>query len=590
MSSTEKLKSLRNLLGQYELDGWLVPRADDHQGEYVAPYAERLRWMTGFDGSAGMAIVLKDRAALFVDGRYTLQAKKQVDTQLFEVIHILDRTAGEWLAQNAAGKSIGFDPWLHTENEIQRYQQACAGLGTEFVAMDGNLVDDIWPDQPMMPTDPVLVYEDSFAGLTSQEKRHRLGQGMQLHGMDAAVLSNLDSIAWLLNVRGSDIPCTPVVLSFAVLHQDGEVDWFVDSSKIDAQVKAHLGLNVHFHPYDGFAAVAECFKGKRVLYDPKTGPIEMKQALLAAGAEVVNGDDVCLLHKACKNEVELNGTREAHKRDGAALVEFMAWLHKQMKTETVTELGASDQLRKFREAKPHFKGLSFETISGAGPNGAIIHYRVTPETDRVIDPHEVYLLDSGAQYLDGTTDVTRTMVFNEPTPEQKDRFTRVLKGHIALAMARFPKGTTGSALDVLARASLWQAGLDYQHGTGHGVGSYLCVHEGPQRIAKGMANDVHLRPGMIISNEPGYYKEGEYGIRIESLVIVRERTPEFFEFETITCAPICRQLIDASMLTPEERDWLNAYHSWVYETLPAYMEPELAATTTAWLREQTLPL
>lgn len=590
MSNSTKIKNLRELMGQYELDGWLVPRADEHQGEYVAPYAERLYWSSGFDGSAGMAIILADKAAVFVDGRYTLQARNQVDASLFEIVHTADVSAGEWLAKNAVGKVIGFDPWLHTENEIKRYQQACAGAGTEFVALEGNLIDDVWLDQPGMPVDAAFAYGPRFAGLSSSEKREKLGQGMSSQGVDAAVLSNLDSIAWLLNIRGTDIPCTPVVLAFAVLHSDGAVDLFIDSAKVDDKLQEYLGADVHLHPYDGFEEYAPALKDKRVAYDPKTGPIQIRQTLEEVMAEVVPSDDVCLLPKACKNEVELNGMRVAHKRDGAALVEFLVWLYDRVQNHKVSELEASQQLYASREAKEHFRGVSFETISGAGPNGAIVHYRVTPESDRGIDPHEVYLLDSGGQYLDGTTDVTRTMVFNKPTAEQKDRFTRVLKGHIAIATAIFPKGTTGAALDVLARKSLWDAELDYQHGTGHGVGCYLCVHEGPQRIAKGMSLDVPLRPGMVISNEPGYYKEGEYGIRIESLVIVREHSPGFMCFETITCAPICRDLVDVSLLNDVEKTWFNEYHQWVAKTLPSYMQPELKRQVKDWLDKQTAAL
>lgn len=590
MSNQERVKNLRDLLDKYQLDGWLVPRADEHQGEYVAPYAERLSWISGFDGSAGLAIIMRDKAALFVDGRYTLQARNQVDTSLYEIVHIADETPAEWLAENAAGKSIGFDPWLHTESEIQRYVNGSAGLATKFAAMDSNLIDEAWRDRPGMPQDGAIAYGEKFAGQSSSSKREALGQKMKENGIDAAVVSNLDSIAWLLNIRGHDIPCTPVVLSYAVLHSNGKVDLFMDQAKLNDELKNHLGEGVRLHPYDGFDQYASSLKGMGVLYDPKTGPIQIRQALDEVGAKVIRGDDVCLWPKACKNEVELNGMREAHKRDGAALVEFLTWLYDRVRNHKISELEASQQLREFRSQKENFRGVSFETISGAGPNGAIVHYRVTPESDRGIDPHEVYLLDSGGQYLDGTTDVTRTMVFNPASAEQKDRFTRVLKGHIALAMAKFPKGTTGAALDVLARKSLWDIGLDYQHGTGHGVGCFLNVHEGPQRIAKAMAMDVPLRPGMVISNEPGYYKEGEYGIRIESLVVVKEEKDNFLSFETITCAPICRDLIDVKLLTEDERKWLDDYHQWVYKTLPAYIQPELKDQVMPWLEEQTKPV
>jgi Xaa-Pro aminopeptidase len=587
MSNLIKLTKLRNLLAEQELDGWLVPRSDEHQGEYVAPYAERLAWVSGFDGSAGMAIILKDKAAVFVDGRYTLQAKNQVDGSLFEIVPTADVSPGQWLAQNAAGLTIGFDPWLHTESEIQRYEQASHGLGIELAAMEGNLIDDAWDDQPGMPEAPAVVHDERYAGESSASKRKKLVDTMKARNIDAAMVTNLDAIAWLLNIRGTDIPCTPVVLSFAILHADASVDFFVDALKLDSHVEQHLGSDVRIHGYHEFLNFTDGLNGKRVLCDPKTAPIQVRANMESVGAEVVRGDDICLLPKACKNETELNGMRNAHMRDGAALSEFIVWLTNQLKTQKVTELEASDKLRTFRERKDLFKGLSFDTISGAGPNGAIVHYRVTPQSSRTIDPAEIYLLDSGGQYLDGTTDVTRTLAFNGPTAEQKDRFTRVLKGHIAVATAVFPKGTTGAQLDTLARRPLWDVGLDYQHGTGHGVGCYLCVHEGPQRIAKGMALDAPLRAGMVISNEPGYYKEGEYGIRIESLVIVKDFKDGFLCFETITLTPICRALIDVSLLTESEKAWLNAYHARVRETLPKFVHADMANEVNTWLAEQT---
>ncbi len=586
MSNFEKLNELRELFVTHGLDGWLVPRSDEHQGEYVAPYAERLAWATGFDGSAGMAIILHDKAAVFVDGRYTLQAAKQVDQSLFEIVPTAEVSAGEWLAKHAAGLRIGFDPWLHTENEISRYQQACHGLKTELIAFEGNLIDDVWEDQPGMPDWPAVFHDDQYTGEPRANKCLRLGMQMNAKRIDAAIITNLDSIAWLLNIRGSDIPCTPVVLSFAILHANGKVELFIDKTKI----KENMGSDVRFHKYEDFKDFQDGLSGKRVLCDPKTAPIQVRYNLEEAGAEVVRGDDICMVPKACKNETELSGMRKAHIRDGAALSEFISWLSDRIKTHEISELEASDRLREFRASKDHFKGLSFETISGAGPNGAIVHYRVTPESSRRIDPAEIFLLDSGGQYLDGTTDVTRTLAFNTPTAEQKDRFTRVLKGHIAIATAVFPKGTTGAQLDVLARRPLWDIGLDYQHGTGHGVGCYLCVHEGPQRIAKGLAVDVPLRPGMVLSNEPGYYKEGEYGIRIESLVIVKEYNESFLCFETITMTPICQALIDVSLLTDEEKTWLNGYHEQVRAALSKHVSSDVAANVNEWLVKETKAL
>ncbi|MBP6985435.1 MAG: aminopeptidase P family protein [Alphaproteobacteria bacterium] len=584
MSNQTRLAALRDLMQTCELDAWLVPRSDEHQGEYVAPYAERLRWSTGFDGSAGMAIIMSQKAAIFVDGRYTLQARKQVDLDLFEVVHTADISVGQWMAKHTSGMMVGFDPWLHTESEIDRYKQACAGLGVQFVAMEGNLIDDVWHDQPEMPLDPILIYEDLFAGESRAAKCMRLGMELMARKIDAAVITSLDSIAWLLNIRGRDIPCTPVALAYAILYANGKVDLFTHPDKL----KEKLGSDVRLYPYKNFMEAPVDLKNRRVLYDPKTSPIQVRVNLDTVGAQVVTGDDICLMAKACKNSVELEGMRKSHVRDGAALTEFLSWATDRLQKGALSELQASDALRGFREKKDHFQGLSFETIAGSGPNGAIIHYRVTPESDRLLRTDELFLLDSGAQYLDGTTDVTRTVAFSKPTPEQKDRFTRVLKGHIAIATAVFPIGTTGGQLDVLARKSLWSVGLDYQHGTGHGVGSYLCVHEGPQRIAKGLVTDVALRPGMILSNEPGYYKEGEYGIRIESLIIVRPHSEGFLRFETITMAPICLDLVDVDLLTDEEKEWLNAYHREVWEKLMPMLDPSHSPHVQTWLEKQTV--
>lgn len=586
--TAEKVDKLRQLLKEGRIDGWLIPRSDEHQGEYVAAYADRLAWLTGFTGSAGMAIVLKDKAAILVDGRYTLQARNQVDTSLFEVVFTGEKSPGQWLAENAAGYHIGFDPWLHTEAEIQRYQIASKGLKTEFTAIEGNLIDDIWDDQPAMPKDPAVIFPNSFAGESSQEKRQRLSKGLKEEGVDAAILTNLDSISWLLNIRGSDVPCMPLVLSFATLHADGSVDLFVDRDKISKEVETYLSSDVRLHSYEKFAFYLDEFAKKRVTFDPKTAPIQVWYGLKTAEAELVRANDVCLLPKACKNSTELNGMRACHIRDGAALTKFLCWVSKNVHQGNVSELDAVDKLYSFRQQVEHFKGQSFDTISGAGSNGAIIHYRVTPGTNRPIKPEDIYLSDSGGQYLDGTTDVTRTVAFQTPTEEQRDRFTRVLKGHIAMATAIFPAGTSGAQLDTLARQFLWQQGLDYQHGTGHGVGHYLCVHEGPQRIAKGLAVDIPLRSGMVVSNEPGYYKEGEYGIRIENLVIVTEvnikgAESKMLGFETITMAPICHALIKVGLLTETEKEWLNAYHKQVREAL----SPLLDAETKEWLNVET---
>ena len=587
-----RLAALRVELAKRGLDGFVVPLSDEHQGEYVARRSQRLAWLTGFTGSAGMAIVLAERAALFVDGRYTLQAAAQVDSSLYEHRHITEGPADAWLREHlAAGAALGYDPRLHGTRERDRIAAPCRAVGARLVPSEDNPIDALWADQPPAPLGPIAPHPVRFAGAEASDKRETVAARLAEKGAAAAVLSAPDSIAWLLNVRGADVANSPLPHSFAIVHQDADVDWFVDARKLLPELPAHLGNAVHVQAPETMANVLDALSGagKAVLIDEAATPVWMVDRLTEGGAEVIRGADPCALPKACKNAVELDGIRAAHRRDGAALTRFLAWLAAAPRG-SITELDAVARLAAMRAGGERYRGPSFDTISGAGPNGAIVHYRVTDESNRTLEPGTLYLVDSGGQYLDGTTDVTRTVAIGQPEPEHRDRFTRVLRGHIALATARFPRGTTGAQLDTLARQFLWQAGLDYDHGTGHGVGHYLNVHEGPQRISR-MGSAAALAPGMVVSNEPGYYKTGAYGIRIENLVTVTEADDAnggFLSFETLTLAPIDRALIDPAMLTADERAWLDAYHARVAETLAPLLADDKA--TLAWLHGATAPV
>ncbi len=593
-ASAERLAALRDDLARRGLHGFVVPTNDEYFGEYVPRRARRLNWLTGFSGSAGLAIVLDREAALFVDGRYTLQAQAQVDEALFSFHHVTDEPPTAWLGEAvAAGRRVGYDPRLLTVEMVERYRTTCERTGAEFVPCDGNPIDSIWHDQPPPPLGRVVPHDETFAGESSASKRTRLGEQMAKDGIDAAVIVNGDSLAWLLNIRGGDVEHTPLALGHAVLYTDGRVDLFIDERKLGREARDHLGNGIAVHPPEALEPALSALGADEltVLLAKKSTGAWFFDLLETAGADIRAGDDPCSLPKAIKNETEQAGARAGHLRDGAALVRFLAWFAAHSTSGELDELSAAAKLREFRSGNEMFRDLSFDTISGFGANGAIVHYRVTPETSRRIEPGSLFLLDSGAQYSDCTTDVTRTVAVGPPTPEQRDRFTRVLKGHIALARVRFPEGTTGSQLDALARLFLWDAGLDYDHGTGHGVGSYLGVHEGPQQISK-RAGSAPLQAGMIISNEPGYYKSGEYGIRIENLVLVRDTgVPEGGEhpilyFETLTKAPIDLALVDAGLLTPDEADWLNAYHDDVRQSLT----PLLDDKTARWLAEATRPV
>jgi Xaa-Pro aminopeptidase len=592
-SIAERLAALRAELAGRGLAGFIVPRADEHQGEYVPPRAERLAWITGFGGSAGLAIILADKAAIFVDGRYTLQVRQQVDGKLYAYRHLIDEPPDAWIAENLPkGGKLAYDPWLHTPDQIEPLKRAVAKADGELVALTDNPLDAVWKDQPPAPIAPVRPHDLAYTGKDSAAKRQEIAAKLSALPADAAVLTGPDSIAWLLNLRGADVPRTPLPLSFAILHDDGRVDLFIEPRKLVPGIESHLGNAVAVHVPDALGGALDALgtAKARVLADPTSAAGWIFDRLAAAGAQVQRGADPCALPKACKNAVEIEGARSAHLRDGAAVTRFLCWLADEAPKGKLTELDAAAKLAEFRRVDKLLRDFSFDTISAAGPNAAIPHYRVSTESNRPIERDRIYLVDSGAQYLDGTTDITRTVIVGKPTAEMRDRFTRVLKGHIALGSAHFPKGTTGSQLDALARADLWAVGLDYDHGTGHGVGSYLGVHEGPQRISK-VPNRVALEPGMIVSNEPGYYKSGDYGIRIENLVAVTEVKVEGAErpmlgFETLTLAPIDRALIEPSLLTPEERAWVDAYHARVREALT----PLLDAKTAAWLKDATAKL
>ena len=589
--SAERLSSLRAELTRRGIDGFIIPRADEHQGEYVPKCAERLAWLTGFTGSAGLAIVLREKAAIFVDGRYTLQAKNQTDTSLFEPLDVVNDGPANWIETNLPkGAKIGYDPWLHTQSAVERLQVSVERAGAQLIACDGNPLDAIWTDRPPPPASRATPHSLEFAGETSASKRARISDDLKKRHADAAVLTLPDSICWLLNIRGTDVPHTPFVLAYAILHADGTADLFMRTHKATPELLKHLGGEVRLRETAEFVAALDAFKDKTVIVDPVWAASAIFRRLEQAGARIERASDPCQLPKACKNEVELQGARRAHVRDGQALSRFLSWLAREAPKEKLTEIDTVEKLESFRR-ETGAKDISFDSISGAGPHGAIVHYRVTQKTNRPVRNGELFLIDSGAQYDDGTTDVTRTVAIGQPTAEMQDRFTRVLKGHIQLALARFPEGTTGGQLDAFARKPLWDAGLDYGHGTGHGVGSYLSVHEGPQSISsRGTAQA--LKPGMICSNEPGYYKTGEYGIRIENLVIVQppEEVPQgekkMLSFETITMAPIDLNLVEVPMLTPAERKWLNAYHAEVR----AAVAPGLNDADRTWLQQATRPI
>ena len=590
----DRLAALRYEMTKCGIQGFLVPLSDAHQSEAPPQNAQRLSWLTGFSGSAGMAVVLEKQAAIFVDGRYTLQVRDQVDVVAFSPCHLSEEPPAKWLAANAPkGARIAYDPWLHTQDGLSAIRGGCERAGAELLPVEPNPLDTVWQHQPAEPISPVEPHGSGFSGRASADKRSEVARSLVEVGAGATVLTAPDSIAWLLNIRGGDLPNTPVTLCFAVVVSGGGVELFVDQRKLSPTAIAHLGEDVSVRPSSDFAdALSALGTAKTVVQiSAKTAPSWVMDRLRISGAVIMRKPDPCALPKACKNTTELAGTRAAHIRDGAALCRFLAWLSEEAPKGAVDELSAVDKLYDFRAGGENFRGLSFETISGSGSNGAIVHYHSTPATNRMLEIGSLFLVDSGAQYLDGTTDVTRTVAIGDPSSEMCEHFTRVLKGHIAVATARFPAGTSGGQLDTLARHALWQVGLDFDHGTGHGVGSYLGVHEGPQRIAKRFA-DVPLRPGMILSNEPGYYKTGAYGIRIENLEVVRNAPlgdgdeRDMLGFETLTLAPIDLSLVDTRIMTSPEIDWLNTYHTRVRETVG----PLVDTVTASWLDQATRPI
>jgi len=589
---TARLSAFREELLRRQLSGFVIPRADSQQNEYVPPSDERLAWLTGFTGSAGMAVVLINRAAVFVDGRYTLQAAKQVDTAAWTVESLIEPPPESWISGHLnAGDRLGFDPWLHTSSAAERLAKACEKAGAELVAVDSNPVDSIWTERPMPPLGPVKIHPIQFAGESESDKLDRIRGEIARLNVNALVLSDSHAVAWTFNIRGADVAHTPLPLSYALVPKDGRATIFIDHRKLSNSVRDHLEKNATVEEPDALVPrLAElAHAGATVGLDSVTAADALSRLIKAEGGKPVRLVDPVAMLKAVKNKAEIAGTRDAHQRDGAALARFLAWVDHEAPSGKLTEIDAVEALETFRRETGALKDVSFPTISGTGPNGAIVHYRVTRKSNRRIAPGDLLLIDSGAQYEDGTTDVTRTIAVGEPTDEMRDRFTRVLRGHIAIARAVFPDGISGAQIDSFARQFLWQAGIDFDHGTGHGVGSYLSVHEGPARISK--LGTVPLKRGMILSNEPGYYKTDAFGIRIENLELVVEKKIEGAErpmngFSTLTLAPIDRRLINADRISKQELAWINAYHARVREEI----SPLVDEATKVWIEAATAPL
>jgi Xaa-Pro aminopeptidase len=592
-ASEPRVAALRTELARRGLTGFIVPRSDRHQNEYVPACEQRLAWLTGFTGSAGVAIVLMHRAVLFVDGRYTLQVRDQVDTSIFAIEHLVEMPPDRWIGENlTADDRLGYDPWLHTVEAVERLEKACAAVGAKLIAVEPDLIDAIWTDRPAPPLGAVKLHDLRFAGEAANEKLARIRAELAKQRAGALVVSDPHAVAWTFNIRGADIAHTPLPLAFAIVPQADRPSLYIDGRKLSNEVRNRLEALVDVCEPSDFARALEELgrQQKSVRLDQSTAAEALARLITSHGGKVSRGACPIALMKAVKNEVEIAGARAAHVRDGAAVTRFLAWFDREAPRRKFTEIDAVAALESFRRDTGLLKDISFPTIAAAGADGAIVHYRVTTKSNRVIASGQLFLIDSGGQYEDGTTDITRTVAVGEPTAEMRDRFTRVLKGHVAIARPVFPEGTTGAQLDSFARQFLWVQGLDFDHGTGHGVGSYLSVHEGPARISK--LGTTALKPGMILSNEPGYYKPGAYGIRIENLVlVVRAAAVAGAEkplnaFETLTLAPIDRRLIVAEMLTLEEAAWLDAYHARVFETLAPLLDTE----TRAWLAAASRPL
>lgn len=586
-----RVDELRRALESRGLDGFIVPRTDEHQNEYIPACAERLAWLTGFTGSAGIAVVLHDTAAVCVDGRYTVQVQEQIDTDVFETPHLIsDGGWTGWLRDRLdPGQRIGFDPRLHTIGGVRKLQELGREVGAEFVPVETNPIDEIWRDRPAPPEGRIEVHPLELAGRPASDKLDEVRDTLSRAGQDAVVLSAPDVVAWLFNIRGSDVPHTPLPLAFAVVPAEGRPTLVVSSRKLTNESRAYLDELTELVEPDGFSGVLEALGDgrSRVRLDPAGTTQWIADTLTEAGAKIVEATDPCMLPKARKTVEEIKGARAAHETDAVAMCRFLAWFDREAPKGGLDEIAVAKKLEALRAESGLLRDISFDTISAAGPHAAIPHYRVTTQSNRKIEPNSIFLIDSGGQYRSGTTDITRTIAVGEPSPEMITHNTLVLRGHITLATARFPVGTTGAQLDPLARYFLWQAGFDFDHGTGHGIGSYLSVHEGPQRIAK--TGTVALEPGMIVSNEPGYYRPGEYGIRIENLLAVREAElvsggdKPVLSFEVLSFVPIDRRLIDPEMLSRDEVTWLNSYHLLVLERVAPHLDDE----DRAWLEKAT---
>ena len=588
MIHTSRVAALRQVLKKQKLTGFIIPRQDEFQGEYVAAYAERLKWLTGFAGSWGLAILTLKKGAIFVDGRYTIQVRTQVDSKLFTPQHLIDEPPAAWIAANLKkGDVLGYDPWLLTADQAKRFGEACATAGARLQPVTTNPIDTIWEDQPARPVEALSVQPLQFAGLGVADKLAMISKLLATARADATVLTQPDTVAWAFNIRGHDVPYTPVVLAYAILKRKGKAELFIDKAKLPEDVAAHLKKSVIIRKPAELETALKALSKSTVQIDNTWAPAKIKTAL--GKARIINATDLCILPKARKNPTEQEGARAAHRRDGVAMSRFLCWLESAAPKGGLTEWSVAERLAQFRKDTGMLLDLSFDTIAGAGPNAAIPHYHVDADNCLPLEMNRIFLIDSGGQYQDGTTDITRTVIVGKPTSEMQDRFTRVLKGMIGISVLRFPKGTCGSQMDILARASLWSAGLDYDHGTGHGVGSYLSVHEGPARINK--SDRTTLEPGMILSNEPGFYKQGDFGIRIENLLLIHAAKDiaggerPMMGFETLTLCPIERRLIDTKLLTRDEIHWLDTYHARVLKEVGDH----LSGVELDWLKYACAP-
>lgn len=590
----KRLTDLREWMLKNGFFGLIVPHADEYQSEYILPSSERLAWLTGFTGSAGEAVILLDRAFLFVDGRYTLQAQKETDAKSITVIQTENAQSADWLfAALPAGAIVGYDPWLHTPNAVKRMTAACAKNGAKVVPLPFNPIDLLWTDKPQAEINNAVPFTENYTGLDSTAKIADITASLGIDQDDALIITSLESIAWLLNVRGRDIPYTPVVQSYAILYKNGVVDWFVHSGKVTEHLRSNLSPLVEIkRPVDMINILdALGIQKARVQLDMASSPAWIYERLSIAGARLHPKEDPCLIRKACKNVVERDGAVNAHIKDGIAMCRLLAWLDKFGPKGKLKEMDVVNKIKEFRSQNPLYRGESFATIAASGKNAAFIHYRTSEKANAKIKNNSLFLLDTGAQYLDGTTDITRTVAIGKAKTIEKKRYTQVLKGHIAIATISFPEGTTGSQLDILARQYLWRDGVDYAHGTGHGIGSYLSVHEGPQRIARG-GSRIALMPGMLISNEPGYYKENAFGIRLENVVMVEPLPPpegaeiKIFGLSTLSLAPFDKRLIDKAQLTPREKVWINGYHARIRRIITPLVDKE----TAEWLNTACAPL